>query len=601
MRSPGPGEASPTLSTRSDFEGILEGLWNDPRRFHRPAHEVLADLLSFGGRLPLGDGADALAELDRRLWEALASRPEIVLSPEPPSRGTVLEAFSNELGRVHLRPAGLPRPDYGPRAGPHTHGWIAVPPELYREARAAADAALAEEAALRTRCDALFASDPELADPDRVLDAVDDAVRHVEAVMLYLDDELLALIERHKTLIDSNGRPGLCSRLRGRNPCSWTSGERLAVVALRALFLSGRSIRFEEFNGKELTARRLLAKLSELARAYEPFGLELPAADAGPLALAASIGRAAQRAIGQPRLRYRYVNGLTFFKAERWTRVADTPDLPLPARVLALHEAWLGRPPEGTPEEVFDRLAEAAVYGRVELPDEAFSGRAATTPVELLMEEMVVAVLFAAGADYSMSSSLRDLRWLTVADRAARLEGIVDLEPRPHFFCAVASRPGLAAELGERLAPHVYHAVQARMEFNRWHFIPGNFPESEVPRTRHYYYPPVMPDLAEWSDQRHSGHKRGGVRYSIRTPGPDMGEPPLTLAGQAYRGFYDLRAVRMEGSPFNVAEMLAVRRLRVWLGLLWRRIFERSEAEPGSVVIRGFVTGRGYEPAGEEA
>ena len=47
-------------------------------------------------------------------------------------------------------------------------------------------------------------------------------------------------------------------------------------------------------------------------------------------------------------------------------------------------------------------------------------------------------------------------------------------------------------------------SVQKRMMFNRWHFIPGNVERERVPRTRHWYYPPLVPLLDRvWPAQRH--------------------------------------------------------------------------------------------------
>jgi hypothetical protein len=594
------------------FSGFLEALWAEPSLFVGPAAAALRRLLTFGERLPLEHGIEALSDLDRHLYEALAARPGIALRREPPAAGGGLRLSANSQGRLHLRPAGEAPPDYGPQIPTRTLAWIDLPPgDLARAARAAESDA-AEEAALRREIDALYGPGGELADTGAALDLVDDAVRHVEAVSFYVDDEAFVLVDGCCTLIDRSAGPGLFSRLRGQPAREWTPAQRLGVAALRALFLSGRSIRFEEFSGKQLTARRLFARLRGLAESYTRLGAAPPPGrgfgDLGLLNLARAVGAAAQLSVGSPGrryLRYREVYGVTFLKTERLMPAASARRIPLPPRLRDLADVWLGRRPredegpEGADRIVEELAAAALAPGAERLPLEP--GTPAGTPVEALMQELVVAALLDTDSDYAMSSSLRDLRHLQEPDPRARLLGIAALKPRLHFFCCIASRPGLSQLLGERLAAHVYDAVQARMEFNRWHFLPGNFhdpgPWGPVPRTRHWFFPPVTPDLAEWSDLRHNGHTRGGVRYSIRSPGPDMGEPPLLIAGHPYRGFYDIRVVRMEGPPYTPEEMLRVRRHRLWLGIVWRRIVERCEAEPGAVVVTGFSTGHGYEPA----
>jgi len=586
----------PLHEVGAPFASLLEGLFTDPQRFGEPAHAFLRRLLTFDDRLPIEHGLESLADFDRHLLAGLAARPEVRLLPRPVGAGDRgARVFANDLGRLHLRPQNDPLPD-PPGLALHCLGYVAVPREIYRAASLAAAADAAEERRLRAGIDALWGVEEELADTGRLLDRVDDAVRHVEAVYFYVEDELFCLMERHNTLVDSAKGCGLLTRLRDLAPAAWTPAQRLGVAALRSLFLSGRSVRFEELNGKELTARRLLARLRELAQAYACFGGEPAASRAGLFDLARAVGAAAQRSIGQARLRYRYVNGLTFLKTERLTAGDPQPEPPFPARLGELHRAWVGTPPDPDGDRAIDELARAAVARTRSGEAPAGPRTPAATPVEKLIEELVTAAMLDADADYGMSSSLRDLRHLQVADYHERLAGIVALKPRDDFFCAIVSRPGLGERLGERLAQHVYHAVQARMEFNRWHFVPGNFPEAEVPRSRHYFYPPVLPDVAEWSDMRHNGHRRGGVRYSIRSPGPDMGEPPLLIAGHPYRGFYDIRAVRMAGPPFTVEEMLRVRRHRLWLGIVWRRIVAACEAAPGAIVVTGFATGEGHEP-----
>jgi hypothetical protein len=94
------------------------------------------------------------------------------------------------------------------------------------------------------------------------------------------------------------------------------------------------------------------------------------------------------------------------------------------------------------------------------------------------------------------------------------------------------------------------------------------------------------------SNVHHAGHARANVKYSVRAPGPDMSMPPLRIAIQTYRGFYDVRVVRMEGSEFTTEEMLRTRHRTLWVGQLVAVLVAHAEARSGKRhVISGFRPG----------
>jgi long-chain acyl-CoA synthetase len=114
----------------------------------------------------------------------------------------------------------------------------------------------------------------------------------------------------------------------------------------------------------------------------------------------------------------------------------------------------------------------------------------------------------------------------------------------------------MAARLAARpeLLVKILYACSGRMQFNSWHYMPGHCPREAVPADRHFYMPPRMPDLAEWSDQHHAGHSMAEVRYSIRSPAP------IEIDGRSYPGMVDLRLYRQRGLPYTDAEFLCALR-----------------------------------------
>jgi hypothetical protein len=106
---------------------------------------------------------------------------------------------------------------------------------------------------------------------------------------------------------------------------------------------------------------------------------------------------------------------------------------------------------------------------------------------------------------------------------------------------------------------------------------------------------PTMPDMAEWVDQFHAGHVRAAVRYSIRSPGPEILDVPLRISGHEFRGFYDVRVVRIEDVPFTIEDLKVVRAHSVWMGHIWRAILARcaDAAVRDHLHIPGFENGCG--------
>jgi hypothetical protein len=566
------------------FHGVFAAL-SEVARCAPPAGEAVRRLLTLDGRLPLEHGLQGLADFDRELFVRLETAPDVRLTPDPDDTrpGRVVEAAWNTIGRVYLRPRETPPPAPEPLTLRRI-GWLTVPDAMFDAAAAAAADEQARERLERERLDTLLAAAARDGRLGAIVDGAADAVRHVEAFCCYIDDCVYASMERVQTVI---GGPSILRRLRDSAcPEQWTPDERLAVIALHALFLTGSSIRFEEFNGAALTARRLVARIRELADRYEAHGMEVGACDADLFTLSEAIGRAAKTSFRHPFLRYRVVSGWTFRKNERHTVLPAADATPqFSPRLAAFAAPWIGRPFDGSAGAAED-AARALVAATA--ADEGTRAPGEATPVEEWIRTIVASAVHVTSADYGMSSSLRRVGPLVRAAAGDQLALILTLKP-PDFFCCVTGRPGLSREVGAAVARDIYGPVRMRMQFNRWHFICGNHPAAQIPRERHWFYPPTMPDIAEWSDVWHAGHTRAGVRYSVRAPGPDMSLPPLRIGAHDFRGFYDVRVVRMGGEPFGLDDLLITRQHCLWMGALWREL-----VASGAVDITGLDIG--YEP-----
>jgi hypothetical protein len=565
-----------------------------------PAKDAIVALLTFGGRVPIDLRIPSLAAFDQCIFEALPDSESVRIASEPDTRAGLetLRVYLNPLGRLHIRPLAENVNDYDLDEVIEV-GHLALPTPTVARARAQAQAIRLEEMQLRAAIDRVLVEAENEGALAALLDDIDDVVRHVEAVCFYADDRLYAVMERVTNLVATRKGLGLIDHLRRMPVAQWRSSDRLAVVALRSLFLSGASVRFEEFNSIELTAKRLLECLHRLGSSYST-ALQVPFESARhPFELGRAVGALAKSVKAKPWLRYRQVSGITFQKREHCIQLAADPasERILETSLDALRSKWPCKAPDSA-RAFFTKAAQDAIEAACLDTERKPAGPApyagAMSTLERLIEDIVSSAVRATSADYGMSSSLRQPGALFV-DRAEELGAVVGALTPKDFYCCIVGTGELRRRFGARLNGDVFRAVQARMQFNRWHFIVGNLPRRLVAEDRHYFYPPVMPDLAEWVDQFHAGHIRAAVRYSIRSPGPEIIDAPLEISGHEFRGFYDVRVVRVDERPFDLQDLAIVRTHSLWMGYVWRTILANC-ADPvvrRQLHVAGFANGHG--------
>lgn len=556
--------------------------------------------LTHGGIQPLDQAVKGLGLYDRAALAVLSRHPEIeVLAASDPNRPDALVLYVNTLGRLHIRPAPLPRVVYAEGDRNVEIGYAPVTGAVLVEIDAEHDALRAAEAEAFSEVRAAMDRVHDEGGLPAVIEEVIDHVEHVESVGFYVGDRFLALIDRYVNLIDDKTGKGYLTALRDRPYAEWTREEVLVVAGLYALFQSGRSVRFEEFNGAALTARGLVDRLAEIADAYAAAGCEVampPGLDL--FERARIVQQQAMCAVGKPWLRYRWIYGLSFLKTERI----------LPSIASAEGEdAWLDVFGADYDELVSDHsefvhsehvgmaaLAHACVARDIAGVRCDRGSDAVASWVEYLMEKVVASAVRATGADYGMSSSLRDLNRLVTYDEATLVNEIHALTPNHFFTCFVSS--DMVSRLGAEEAGAIATSVQKRMMFNRWHFIPGNLERPLVRKTRHWYYPPMIPDIAVHSDMHRAAHNRARVKYSIRCPGPDMSRPAFFIGNERYRGFYDVRVVRMEGEGFTMEDLLRIRRRTLWLEAVYAALAQNAmRPECVKLAVAGFQPGAYFD------
>src|SRR4029077_13123043 len=397
-------------------------LHNATLSVEKSAFSILMDLLTANGKIPTDHALDMLGEPDESLLTAVRESSQASFSSSTQLDATemataaengeiAVTVWRNNLRRIFLRCAGEPPPNQ--RLLEPTivgHCWISQ--LAFEDALSRAKLKIDKERALRACLDEVLYEEVTCGKLPKILDTLDDAVRHVESVCLYIEDEFFGVVERFTNLIGAGSKndSSLFRELKSFPVDRWQPNHRLLVIALFALFASGRSVRFEEFSGKVLTARRLLARLDTLARNY---CIEPRSALHEPhivLTLAKRIGACALNTAPEGLLRYRYVNGVTFLKTERVIQEPNHDDslVGISPRLCELFDRLCkGADRPSSARAFFTLIARRAI----EAPDSElsswFSAPPAKTAMEAVIQEIVASAVMAARADYGMSSSLR--------------------------------------------------------------------------------------------------------------------------------------------------------------------------------------------------
>ncbi|MER7952123.1 hypothetical protein ABTY59_32500 [Streptomyces sp. NPDC096079] len=523
-----------------------------------------------------------LTAWEEQLVAHVLGRPDFEVVSDPAASAGLVTVTRSALFSVSFwKPGELPRSPSEPLA------WLRVPPDVLELAEEEARSVAAREAAELHEVDALLREWETKGEIDSRLDRLADWVERVETVYIFVGRDVFSKSDAGSNTLTREGR---LSDLRLRPVDSWSAADRLFVVLAYCLFSSGRSVRFEEFNGRQLSATRLRQYFLD-RHAHYSAAVGRPSHDLhgiGLLELAEEV-RTLQEEVDRhsPLMRYRRINGLTFVKNEYLAEFPHPRDPDgLPELVARHGSERLGVEPTGRVRDDLRALAVAAVLvdARSGEDAEVSAGaglRAGHGAVGELLAAIVLSAVCSTDSDYGMSSAVRDLTRLRGA-RPGGAEGVLELGKRD-FVCCCLPHPTRMADVGDDTSSVLWRAAQ-RMMYNRWHFAPGEFDREDIPETRHYFFPPQIPDIAEHAEHHHGGHAASRVRFTIRAPGAQVWHPPFTVFGHGFRGCYDIRLVRMEGPAYTLRELREAVRHCSLVDELWRTLADG--VQHGSLPVR---------------
>ena len=326
-----------------------------------------------------------------------------------------------------------------------------------------------------------------------------------------------------------------------------------AFYCLHLILSSGSYTRLEELNASQLSRRAVLEFFDTKAAFYEETcdcAAEKHFATASLREKAALLARMRETIASRKRF-IRLINGTNVRKREAVLPLPPPSALPAsglvdpPANVEAILLRCL---PLGSSvqrlfsPEHFDHLLEPASF--LDAHASLFDSH-----LEHLLDRVVAEAVHATNSDIGMTRSARDYRRFAEAVRG-RQTVIASGWSQAEYFCHVVPSLDVLKTFSPRALVMTLNAISARMRFNSWHYAPSYFDVAAVPEGRGWFTAPRMADIADDSDQHHTGHMHALVRYSIRSP------LPIRIDHDVLPGFIDLRLMRQSGAPYGQAELM---------------------------------------------
>ncbi|WP_379945140.1 hypothetical protein OZ656_07200 [Marinobacter sp. LM1] len=213
------------------------------------------------------------------------------------------------------------------------------------------------------------------------------------------------------------------------------------------------------------------------------------------------------------------------------------------ARTIALLQPFFG--PNISVEQAFLPTAFRKMLDQVSGSQESpFSSR-----FESLIDFVVREALLHTQSDFGMTRGTRDFSEFSRAVCQGEA-GLVCEWGQANYFCHVVPSDEMKAAYAPKTLSMILNAISGRMRFNSWHYAPSYFNVDSIPAARGWFYAPRLADIADHSDQHHSGHVHATVRYSIRSP------LPVSVRETVLPGFIDLRLMRQSGDPYSREDLL---------------------------------------------
>jgi hypothetical protein len=548
----------------SNFESVLQSIAQNREIFNISAKDAIDKLLQFDDRVDLDSRLDSFSFTELELYNEIKKNLELKIESEIiQTEGTTLAIKYNAFGRLNIRSIDDEMPDYGNKLNGFVIGYINMPTHQYKNAIEEAKEEEKKEIPYQKKIDVILSTLETNGELETVFKNIRGSIGHLEAILFYIDDRWYRHMEGSSNLVSPKEELVL-DKLEKAPISEWSREDRLAIIGLQSMFLSGKT-RPEEVNGVQLRPSWLYSRFEELVLRYTTifsYTLKIPS---DLLKRASLIDELSKNISGRGFLRYRSIEGPTFRKIEKITPIQteEEMDKMVPDFINETYKLWLNEDVPTDHKELFIKMADYAITNDVQNGNSKY--------VEELTRVILKSNLIQTRSSVALSSAFRNPGLLFNDDINSLRDFTVDTRNKDFYTCVMCHKD-FANRLNSKQIKKISTMLQMRLNRIRWGYLPANFPLIEIPEKRYYLYPSIMPDISTFGDLHHKSHTIAEVRNNIRTQGPDNALQPLMINNIPYRGFHDIRIYRAGDEPYTLDDMKTSRTHNYWIDIMWRRI-----------------------------
>ncbi|WP_256326419.1 hypothetical protein [Staphylococcus sp. HMSC036D05] len=400
---------------------------------------------------------------------------------------------------------------------------------------------------------------------DKSKDEINDILKfikfniyHMAPILLYVNDKTFSTFYNYNNLIkefDGDTDEFLLNNLPYKNIENWEKAEKIFVFNMYLLLKSGPPSRGEEVNGIHFSLSFLKDYFNQKIKEYSQILKRKTDGDFS-LEKQAVLIFSMRKEIENHYLIYRFINGLNLHKEERYIdnrELSKQNDDCLKTDLERLTSVKFSKDYYHYFCQIIEKNLDKEPY----------------QIIEKMMHTIINRAISRTSSDIGMARGFRAPLKFYEVHQKDELEEIFNWGQNEYFCCVVPSALMKSAfQNNSKILAGVLTAISKRMEYNSWHYTPGNFLNNQTRITRHFYFPPVMADITKWSDQHHKGHVFAKVRHAIRCPGS------IKNGATIYNAFFDLRLMKQSGSDYSENDLVIAIYYKEILKLLFQSWFD---------------------------
>lgn len=325
----------------------------------------------------------------------------------------------------------------------------------------------------------------------------------------------------------------------------WVAEDSLFIYSIHLLLSSGNPTRAEEFNGQQMFPFELHNFFDEKYYDYCEL-LHIPNEFSYFKAL--DLMEKSKKLkelfleVNDKVTLYREINGITLRKKEKYIFFKEIDNVELIINENLERHFQLKEVNLKSIYNLSRKLVEQELTGQINQNDP-------TSSIQALVQMFISSVTEQTHSDVGITRFFTDIGELIKLVKAGEFNELCNLTPKS-YSCYVAPSKMLSKKMNPMQLAMMATSIASRMNYNSWHYIPGNFLTGEVDTSsRSYYFPPKLSDITKLSKYHHVGHVKLAINNCIRCP------YFIRIEDKVFEAFMDIRLLRMGEWEFTEKEL----------------------------------------------